>query len=260
MLLAGDNFGCGSSREHAPWALVGWGIRAVISTSFADIFRNNALKNSLLPVVVDADVHTRLFDAGCRRPMRCRSPSTWQPKPAAAGRARPELSHRSVLQDLPAGRAGLSWATCCNQATNRAYEQQNACLGRRQSQHEHDVPCMTPPCEMAPSARVSRYSVEDKLKIARRLDEFGVHYIEGGWPGSNPKDAAFFQRARQLKLQHAKIAAFGFTAEERRPAGRRRQHSDPAGCGHARGHPGGQKLGSARHGGAARRPGRKPGA
>jgi 3-isopropylmalate/(R)-2-methylmalate dehydratase small subunit len=49
ILLVGDNFGCGSSREHAPWALLGWGIRAVISTSFADIFRNNALKNGLLP-------------------------------------------------------------------------------------------------------------------------------------------------------------------------------------------------------------------
>jgi 3-isopropylmalate/(R)-2-methylmalate dehydratase small subunit len=52
ILLAGDNFGCGSSREHAPWALTGWGFRAVISTSFADIFYNNALKNGLLPMVV----------------------------------------------------------------------------------------------------------------------------------------------------------------------------------------------------------------
>jgi len=54
ILLAGRNFGCGSSREHAPWALVGAGYRAVISTSFADIFKNNALKNGLLPIVVDA--------------------------------------------------------------------------------------------------------------------------------------------------------------------------------------------------------------
>lgn len=53
VLVAGDNFGCGSSREHAPWALAGAGLRAVISTSFADIFRNNALKNGLLPVAVD---------------------------------------------------------------------------------------------------------------------------------------------------------------------------------------------------------------
>lgn len=61
ILLAGDNFGCGSSREHAPWALLGWGIRAVISTSFADIFRNNALKNGLLPVVIDAETHRQLL-------------------------------------------------------------------------------------------------------------------------------------------------------------------------------------------------------
>ena len=62
ILLAGDNFGCGSSREHAPWALTGYGFRAVISTSFADIFRNNALKNGLLPVRVDSDTHQMLFD------------------------------------------------------------------------------------------------------------------------------------------------------------------------------------------------------
>jgi 3-isopropylmalate/(R)-2-methylmalate dehydratase small subunit len=52
ILVAGDNFGCGSSREHAPWALTAWGIRAVISSSFADIFRSNSLKNGLLPVAV----------------------------------------------------------------------------------------------------------------------------------------------------------------------------------------------------------------
>ncbi len=62
ILLAGDNFGCGSSREHAPWALTGWGIRAIISTSFADIFRNNALKNGLLPIVVSEKTLTSLFD------------------------------------------------------------------------------------------------------------------------------------------------------------------------------------------------------
>lgn len=61
ILLAGDNFGCGSSREHAPWALTGFGFRAVISTSFADIFRNNALKNGLLPIIVDAETHRMLF-------------------------------------------------------------------------------------------------------------------------------------------------------------------------------------------------------
>jgi 3-isopropylmalate/(R)-2-methylmalate dehydratase small subunit len=63
VLLAGDNFGCGSSREHAPWALTQWGFRAVISTSFADIFRQNSLKNSLLPIVVPPEVHAELFAA-----------------------------------------------------------------------------------------------------------------------------------------------------------------------------------------------------
>ncbi len=63
ILLAGDNFGCGSSREHAPWALMGYGFRAVISTSFADIFRNNCLKNGLLPIVVDKAAHKELFAA-----------------------------------------------------------------------------------------------------------------------------------------------------------------------------------------------------
>jgi len=62
ILLVGDNFGAGSSREHAPWALAAWGIRTIISTSFADIFRNNALKNGVLPVAVDAATHARLFD------------------------------------------------------------------------------------------------------------------------------------------------------------------------------------------------------
>jgi 3-isopropylmalate/(R)-2-methylmalate dehydratase small subunit len=62
VLLAGNNFGCGSSREHAPWALTDFGFRAIISTSFADIFRNNALKNGLLPVLVEKPVHRRLFE------------------------------------------------------------------------------------------------------------------------------------------------------------------------------------------------------
>jgi 3-isopropylmalate/(R)-2-methylmalate dehydratase small subunit len=61
ILLAGDNFGCGSSREHAPWALTQYGFRAVISTSFADIFKQNSLKNSLLPIVVPREVHAELF-------------------------------------------------------------------------------------------------------------------------------------------------------------------------------------------------------
>jgi len=60
-LVAGDNFGCGSSREHAPWALADWGIRAIISSSFADIFRNNCMKNGLLPVTIDNDTLRKIL-------------------------------------------------------------------------------------------------------------------------------------------------------------------------------------------------------
>ena len=68
ILLAGDNFGCGSSREHAPWAITGWGIKAVISTSFADIFKNNALKNNLLPITVNEDILQSMFDLTKKAP------------------------------------------------------------------------------------------------------------------------------------------------------------------------------------------------
>jgi len=61
ILVAGNNFGCGSSREHAPWALLDCGFRAVISTEIADIFRSNSLKNGLLPIVIDKDNHTWLM-------------------------------------------------------------------------------------------------------------------------------------------------------------------------------------------------------
>lgn len=60
-LVTGNNFGCGSSREHAPWALLGAGLKAVVSTEFADIFRNNALKNGLLPIVVDEETQQQLL-------------------------------------------------------------------------------------------------------------------------------------------------------------------------------------------------------
>jgi 3-isopropylmalate/(R)-2-methylmalate dehydratase small subunit len=60
ILLVGDNFGSGSSREHAPWALTAWGVRAILSTGFADIFRSNSLKNGLLPIAVAPAVHRRL--------------------------------------------------------------------------------------------------------------------------------------------------------------------------------------------------------
>ncbi|MCS7314039.1 MAG: 3-isopropylmalate dehydratase small subunit [Bryobacterales bacterium] len=68
ILLAGDNFGCGSSREHAPWALLDFGFRVVISTSFADIFRQNALKNGLLPLIVPSQIHARLLRLALEKP------------------------------------------------------------------------------------------------------------------------------------------------------------------------------------------------
>jgi len=68
VLLAGDNFGAGSSREHAPWALAAWGIRAILSTSYADIFRSNSLKNGVLPIAVDPETHRRLFELVERDP------------------------------------------------------------------------------------------------------------------------------------------------------------------------------------------------
>ena len=61
ILIAGDNFGCGSSREHAPWALKQYGFKAIISTSFADIFKGNALKNGLLPIIMPPDIHAELL-------------------------------------------------------------------------------------------------------------------------------------------------------------------------------------------------------
>jgi 3-isopropylmalate/(R)-2-methylmalate dehydratase small subunit len=61
VLVAGNNFGCGSSREHAPWALTGFGFRAIIATSFADIFRNNSIKNGLLPVAISPEAHQHLL-------------------------------------------------------------------------------------------------------------------------------------------------------------------------------------------------------
>ena len=61
VLIGGHNFGCGSSREHAPWALMGYGFQAVVSTDFADIFRSNSLKNGLLPIIVDEQTHQQLI-------------------------------------------------------------------------------------------------------------------------------------------------------------------------------------------------------
>jgi 3-isopropylmalate/(R)-2-methylmalate dehydratase small subunit len=90
ILVTGDNFGCGSSREHAPWALSSWGIRAVISTSFADIFRNNALKNGLLPITVD--------DAFLQKNFSLADRASQQLSTRALSASDPEFS---VVIDLP---------------------------------------------------------------------------------------------------------------------------------------------------------------
>ena len=95
ILLAGDNFGCGSSREHAPWALIGFGFRAVISTSFADIFRNNALKNGLLPVIVDPEDYRRLSDLLAEEP---RGRSHHRPGPADSLSCR--MAARSISRSM----------------------------------------------------------------------------------------------------------------------------------------------------------------
>ena len=110
VLLAGDNFGCGSSREHAPWALLAYGFRAVISTSFADIFRNNSLKNGLLPIVVDAATHRQLLAAVAADPA-----AEVEVDLAAQTLRLPDgrtvaAAHRRLQPALPAGwrgRAGL---------------------------------------------------------------------------------------------------------------------------------------------------------
>jgi len=68
ILLVGDNFGAGSSREHAPWALAAWGVRAILSTSYADIFRSNSLKNGVLPIAVDPATHARLIELIAENP------------------------------------------------------------------------------------------------------------------------------------------------------------------------------------------------
>ena len=81
MLVAGDNFGCGSSREHAPWALLDFGFRAVVAKSFADIFRQNALKNGLIPIQVDPADHQLLLAAppGARVRVDLQAPSLGLP-------------------------------------------------------------------------------------------------------------------------------------------------------------------------------------
>ena len=98
MLVAGDNFGCGSSREHAPWALHDYGFRVVISTSIADIFRNNSLKNGLVPVVVDAAVHAKLLANPGSEASRPSADATSRDKGASARRESRRLAQWTPLE------------------------------------------------------------------------------------------------------------------------------------------------------------------
>ena len=72
------------------------------------------------------------------------------------------------------------------------------------------------------------FSADDKVKIAKRLDAFGIDYIEGGWPGSNPKDMEFFELAKKVRFTHAKLAAFGSTRRAKNPVEERRKHQSAA--------------------------------
>ncbi len=105
ILIAGDNFGCGSSREHAPWALLDHGIRCVISTSFADIFYNNCFKNGILPITVTPEQLQALFDDASRGSNATVTVDLEIPDHQGAGRRHDQLRDRSVPQTLPAERA-----------------------------------------------------------------------------------------------------------------------------------------------------------
>ncbi len=101
VLVAGDNFGCGSSREHAPWALLDFGIRCVISTSFGDIFYNNCFKNGILPIRVSQEDLDKLFDdaeRGANATLDHRSAEPGNPRPR---RRQGQVRDRCVPQALP---------------------------------------------------------------------------------------------------------------------------------------------------------------
>ena len=104
VLVAGRNFGCGSSREHAPWALLDYGFRAVISTEIADIFRSNSLKNGLLPIVVDEATGRWLLEPSGRRGAR----SICRPPRSAARRTRRSNSRSSASRATACSTASMS--------------------------------------------------------------------------------------------------------------------------------------------------------
>ncbi len=208
ILLAGDNFGCGSSREHAPWALTGFGFRAVISTSIADIFRNNALKNGLIPIIVDKETHKMLFDIV------------------------EEIPHAEFTVDLasqtlsfPNGSVSFPIDPFNKTCLLNGVDELGYILGFEKEIAEFEAREGNKAAHMTlPSIQIYdttlrdgtqsegfTLSSNDKVRIAQRLDSLGMAFIEGGWPGSNPKDVEFFERARDIEWKRAQIAAFGST-------------------------------------------------
>ena len=105
ILVAGENFGCGSSREHAPWALLDFGIRCVISTSFADIFYNNCFKNGILPVIVSPGDLEKLMDDAQRGSNATLTVDLGKPGDPRAGWRRGALRDGPLPQEVPHGRA-----------------------------------------------------------------------------------------------------------------------------------------------------------
>ena len=104
IIVAGDNFGCGSSREHAPWALLDYGIRAVISTSFADIFYNNCFNNGILPIIVSPEDLEKLFDDAKRGANATLTIDLEAPGDPRPGWRRGDVRHRSGSQGEAAQR------------------------------------------------------------------------------------------------------------------------------------------------------------
>ena len=102
ILVAEDNFGCGSSREHAPWALLDFGIRAVISTSFADIFYNNCFKNGILPIKVSKEDLAKLMDDASRGANATLTIDLERQEILRPRRRHGQIRHRSAPQALPA--------------------------------------------------------------------------------------------------------------------------------------------------------------
>jgi 3-isopropylmalate/(R)-2-methylmalate dehydratase small subunit len=101
ILVAGKNFGCGSSREHAPWALLDYGVEAVISTEIADIFRSNSLKNGLLAIVVDEDTHRTLSEtAGAEITIDVEATTITMPDGSKVGFALDRFARYCLLEGL----------------------------------------------------------------------------------------------------------------------------------------------------------------